>query len=85
MRSQFPGTLLQSTRGYAAKMARSSTMRIPLRSECMHMLADMEMPDHIKAHSLLVCQVALLLTEPAPGESLGPPARYHQAAQFFHR
>ena len=39
------------------------TMRIPLRSECLHMLADMEMPDHIQAHSMLVCRVALLLTD----------------------
>lgn len=38
-------------------------MRIPIRSECMHMLADMEMPDHIQAHSMLVCRVALLLTD----------------------
>jgi putative nucleotidyltransferase with HDIG domain len=29
----------------------------------MHMLTDMEMPDHIKAHSMLVCRVALLLTD----------------------
>jgi len=38
-------------------------MHIPPRSECMHMLADMEMPPHIKAHSMLVCRVALLLTD----------------------
>lgn len=29
----------------------------------MDMLTGMEMPDHIKAHSMLVCRVALLLTD----------------------
>ena len=38
-------------------------MRIPVRSECMDMLVDMEMPDHIKAHSMLVCRVALMITD----------------------
>ena len=50
-------------------------MRIPPRSECMHMLTDMEMPDHIKAHSMLVCQVALLITDGlvSAGVSLNRP------------
>lgn len=38
-------------------------MRIPKKEECIDMLAGMDMPDHIKDHSQLVCRVALLLTD----------------------
>jgi putative nucleotidyltransferase with HDIG domain len=38
-------------------------VRIPLPDECLDMLAVMQMPAHIQAHSELVCRVALLLTD----------------------
>lgn len=38
-------------------------MRIPPRKECLQMLSDTHMPDHIQAHSRLVCRVALKLTD----------------------
>lgn len=38
-------------------------MRIPQPDECLNMLAVMQMPAHIQAHSELVCRVALRLTD----------------------
>lgn len=38
-------------------------MHIPQKKECLHILTDTKMPDHIQAHSELVCKVALLLTD----------------------
>ncbi|MCJ8501199.1 HD domain-containing protein [Desulfatitalea alkaliphila] len=38
-------------------------MHIPERAICLSLLDDMDMPEHILAHSQLVCQVALLLTD----------------------
>jgi uncharacterized protein len=38
-------------------------VQIPQRKECLLMLTEMQMPDHILAHSELVCRVALLLTD----------------------
>jgi len=38
-------------------------MNIPSRKECYRLIQEMEMMAHIVAHSLLVCRVALLLTD----------------------
>jgi uncharacterized protein len=38
-------------------------LRIPEHEDCLRMLAEMQMPDHIRAHSELVCRVALLLAD----------------------
>ncbi len=38
-------------------------MRIPPQKECLHLLQTVDMPDHIQAHSQMVCQVALVLTD----------------------
>ena len=38
-------------------------MNIPSRKECYRLIQDMDMMAHIVAHSLLVCRVALLLTD----------------------
>lgn len=38
-------------------------MRIPGRALCLSLLDDMDMPEHILAHSDLVCKVALLITD----------------------
>jgi uncharacterized protein len=38
-------------------------VRIPQREQCLSLLDDMDMPEHILAHSELVCKVALLLTD----------------------
>jgi len=36
---------------------------IPKRSECLTILADTEMPEHIQAHSKKVCKVALVVAD----------------------
>ena len=38
-------------------------MQIPPRNECLHLLSSINMPEHIKDHSKLVCDVALVLTD----------------------
>lgn len=38
-------------------------MRIPTRQECYHVMYDMKMMDHIVAHSLQVCRIAMFLTD----------------------
>jgi uncharacterized protein len=38
-------------------------VRIPGRAQCLSLLDDMDMPEHILAHSDLVCKVALLITD----------------------
>lgn len=38
-------------------------MRIPPKNECIQLLQSVDMPDHIQDHSLMVCQVALVLTD----------------------
>ena len=38
-------------------------MRIPSKHECFKLICEMEMMDHIVAHSILVCRVALLLVD----------------------
>lgn len=50
-------------------------MQIPQREKCLLMLSEMCMPDHILAHSELVCRVALLLTDElvAAGVNLNRP------------
>ena len=36
---------------------------IPPKQECMHLLGDVDMPQHIQDHSQMVCQVALIITD----------------------
>jgi uncharacterized protein len=38
-------------------------VQIPPREECLRLLTEMQMPEHIRAHSELVCRVALLLVD----------------------
>ena len=38
-------------------------MSIPSKDECLHLLYSVNMPDHIQSHSLLVCRVAVVLTD----------------------
>lgn len=38
-------------------------MRIPSKSQCFELMCAMGMLDHIVAHSLMVCRVALLMTD----------------------
>ncbi len=56
-------------------------MRIPEKKECLEILAVMQMPGHIQAHSELVCRVALLLTDQlmAAGVSLNRPLVFASA------
>jgi putative nucleotidyltransferase with HDIG domain len=47
-------------------------MRIPSKTECYQLIHEMDMMDHIVAHSLLVCQVATFLVDrmEIPGKHL---------------
>ena len=47
-------------------------MRIPSKQKCFEFICEMEMMDHIVAHSILVCRVALLLVNrlTSTGETL---------------
>ncbi len=38
-------------------------MRIPTRQECYHIMYDMKMMDHIVAHSLQVCRIAMFFAD----------------------
>jgi putative nucleotidyltransferase with HDIG domain len=38
-------------------------MRIPSKKACYHLIYEMEMMDHIVSHSILVCQVAMLVVD----------------------
>ncbi len=38
-------------------------MLIPQKEQCLHLLSRIDMPDHIRDHSMLVCKVALVLTD----------------------
>jgi uncharacterized protein len=45
------------------KRAGGGAMRIPTQRECFRLIAEMQMLDHIVAHSIQVCRVATLLVD----------------------
>lgn len=38
-------------------------MQVPRKARCLRLFRTVQMPDHIQAHSMLVCRVALLLAD----------------------
>lgn len=61
-----------------------ATNPLPDRIECLRLLAQMQMPDHIVAHSLLVCRVSLCLTDRLAASGVGLDRRLVQAAAILH-
>lgn len=59
-------------------------MRIPSKQKCFELICEMEMMDHIVAHSILVCRVALLLVNrlTSAGETLN--RELVQASALLH-
>jgi uncharacterized protein len=59
-------------------------MIIPSRTQCMELLGQFDMPQHIRRHSLLVAEVALLLAARLNQNSSGLDLRLIEAAALLH-
>ena len=59
-------------------------MLIPSRTECMELLGQFDMPRHIRRHSLLVAEVALLLAARLNQNSSRLDLRLIEAAALLH-
>lgn len=59
-------------------------MNIPTTNECYRMLHQMAMPDHIAAHSIRVCQVAVLIANHLNAEKLPINTPLVTAAALLH-
>jgi len=59
-------------------------MLIPSRTQCMELLGQFDMPQHIRRHSLLVAEVALLLAARLNQNSSGLDLRLIEAAALLH-
>ncbi len=59
-------------------------MRVPSKIECYELICRMEMMDHIVAHSVKVCQVALALADGLAGENMGLNRELIQAGALLH-
>ena len=59
-------------------------MLIPSRTQCMELLGQFDMPQHIRRHSLLVAEVALLLAVRLNQNSSGLDLRLIEAAALLH-
>ena len=59
-------------------------MIIPSRTQCMELLGQFDMPQHIRRHSLLVAEVALLLAVRLNQNSSGLDLRLIEAAALLH-
>jgi putative nucleotidyltransferase with HDIG domain len=57
---------------------------IPLENECWNLLHKVDMPDHIKAHSCLVCRVALVLADGLIAAGVGIDRKLVCAAALLH-
>lgn len=59
-------------------------MRIPTKEECFRLICEMEMMDHIVAHSLQVCRVAVFLTDRLAARNIGLNRDMVQASALLH-
>lgn len=59
-------------------------MLIPPTHACFHLLRKVDMPDHIQAHSCLVCRVALVLTDGLITAGIDIDRRLVRAAALLH-
>ncbi len=59
-------------------------VRIPPKKECFQLLHSVDMPDHIQAHSRMVCQVALVLTDGLIGAGIDINRNLVRASALLH-
>ena len=59
-------------------------MRIPSKKDCYHIIHEMEMMDHIVSHSILVCQVAMLLVDHLSARNIYLNREMIQASALLH-
>ena len=59
-------------------------MRIPTRKECFELICEMEMLEHIVAHSVQVCRVALFLVDRLQEAGLDLDRNMVRAAALLH-
>lgn len=59
-------------------------MRVPTRDECYKILCGMNMPEHMVAHSIQVCRVAVMLTDGLAQRSIILDAALVRAAALLH-
>jgi uncharacterized protein len=59
-------------------------MGIPSKQQCMKLMCEMKMMDHIAAHSIRVCQVATFLTDHLNGQAGDLDRNRVQAAALCH-
>lgn len=59
-------------------------MLIPQKEQCLHLLSKVDMPDHIRDHSKLVCQVALVLTDGLIAAGIDINSKLVRASALLH-
>jgi uncharacterized protein len=59
-------------------------MKIPLKQACFDLMRQMEMMDHIRAHSIQVCRTATALAVPLQANAVHPNLELIQAAALLH-
>lgn len=59
-------------------------MNIPSQNDCFQLMCDMHMPEHIVAHSIQVCQVAMCLVDHLESEGIHLDGQLVQAAGLLH-
>ena len=59
-------------------------MRIPTRQDCLELICELEMLEHIVAHSLQVCRVALYLVDRLAKEGIALDREMVEAAALLH-
>ena len=59
-------------------------MNIPSQNVCLQLMCDMQMPEHIVAHSIQVCRVAMCLVDHLESEGIHLDGQLVQAAGLLH-
>jgi uncharacterized protein len=59
-------------------------MNIPSKNECLRLMCEAQMPEHIVAHSLQVCRVGMCLVAHLKSHEIALDARLVQAAALLH-
>ena len=59
-------------------------MNIPSQNDCFQLMCDMQMPEHIVAHSIQVCRVAMCLVDHLETEGVHLDGQLVEAAGLLH-
>lgn len=59
-------------------------MNIPSQNDCLQLMCDMQMPEHIVAHSIQVCRVAMCLVDHLESKGIQLDGQLVQAAGLLH-